>query len=392
MRRKVSTFITACGIALVVAVFMITMSLSEGIRTSLGATGVPLNVHIMRQGSTAETTSFISKAACSIIKYLDGIVCVDRSIAAKRSGLPETSFVDRVVPLVAPETLLLINIPKKGHTIGSNVLIRGVTSTSFLVHPEVTLTSGRMFRPGLREVIVSDAIAGRYQNCEIGNHLKFGKDYWTVVGHFTAGKSAFNSELWGDVIELSADFDRQQYSSVTVRAVDDVAAARLIKRIADDPQLSLKAQSELAYYKQQTVTALPIQVLGSFMATVMAIGACFAAMNTMYAAVSARVKEIGTLRVLGFKPSEIRRAFVMESLLLSLVGGVIGCAIAMPLNGLATGTANWNTFSELTFEFTITPALVFKSLLFAVIMGLAGGYLPARSASRKSIISTLKEL
>ncbi len=392
MRRKVGTFMTAAGIALVVAVFVITMSLSEGIKRALGATGVPLNMHVMRQGSTAETTSFVSRNAVSIIKHLEGIVQFDREVAAARTGFPTSAFSDKVVPLAAPETTLLITIPKRGQDVGSNVLIRGVTAVSFLVHPEIRLEEGRMFRPGLREIILSQQLASRYKNCEIGNKLRFGKAFWTIVGHFDAGNAAFNSEIWGDVYELGADFDRQQFSAVTVRVRDEEAGTRLAKRLADDPQLSLQAKPEVEYYREQMKTALPIQVLGSFMAIVMAIGSCFAAMNTMYAAVASRGKEIATLRVLGFTPREIRRSFLVESAILSLIGGVLGCAFSYPLNGLATGTANWATFSELSFRFSITPGLLAAGVAFSLVMGVIGGLLPARSASRKSIIQAIKEL
>lgn len=391
-RRRISTIMTAAGIALVVAVFVVTMSLSDGIRVSLSATGMPLNINVMRQGSTAETTSFISRHAFSVIRCLDGIVAMDRSVAAQRSGLRADRFPEKTVSLAAAETLLLINIPKKGQSVGSNVMIRGVQPASFLVHPEIKIVAGRCFDPGLREVIVSRQLANRYQNCEIGNRLKFGRDYWTIVGHFTAGNSAFNSEFWGDAFELGNDFDRQQFSSVTIRATDNTAATWLMKRISSDPQLNLKAQPELEYYKQQTMAAIPIQVLGTFLAFVMAIGACFAAMNAMYAAISARVKEIGTLRVLGFQPRDILWSFVAESLLIATLGGLLGCALVLPLNNVSTGTANWKTFSELTFKFTISSRLLIEGLFFSLVMGFLGGFLPARNASRKSIIGTLKEL
>ncbi|MCX7019010.1 MAG: ABC transporter permease [Candidatus Sumerlaeota bacterium] len=391
-RRRMSTTMTALGIALVVAVFVITMSLGEGIRKSLGATGRPLNLVVLRQGSSAETTSFVTRNAFFDMKYLDGIVRIDRSLACARTGLEESRFADQLVPLAAPETLLLIRIRRKGAEAGSNVVIRGGSAVSFLVHPEVKITAGRTYRPGLREIIVSRQIADRYENCGIGARLKFGRDYWTVVGHFSAGNSAFNSEIWGDALELGADFDRNQFSSVTIAASDEQAAKRLIKRIGEDPRLNLHAMPEIDYYKQQMVSAMPIEILGTFLATVMAIGACFAAMNTMYASVTARVREIGTLRVLGFQPKDILRSFVLESALMALIGGLAGCALTLPVDGVATGTANWQTFGELAFRFTITPKLIAQGLLFSLFMGLLGGFPPARSAARKSIISTIKEL
>lgn len=391
-RRKVGTLMTAGGIALVVAVFVITMSLSDGIREALKASGVPLNYIVMRQGSTAETTSFVSRNAHQIIRNLDGIVQLEGAVAAARSGLAPESFRESPVPLAAPETVVLAALPKRGSVAPSNVIIRGVTPASFLVHPEIRIVEGRVFRPGLREVIVSRQIARRFRNCAVGDDLHFAKGPWRVVGHFDAGGSAFNSEIWADVYEIGGDFDRQQFSSVTVRVTDEAAGEAIVRRLADDPQLSLLAKPEIQYYKEQTISALPIQVLGGFMATVMAIGACFAAMNTMYAAVSSRSKEIGTLRVLGFRPGDIMRAFMIESVILALIGGAIGCALSFPLNGLATSTANWNTFSELSFRFTISPRLLAEGMAFSLVMGVVGGWLPARRAARREVIAAIKEL
>ncbi|PKO15032.1 ABC transporter permease [candidate division BRC1 bacterium HGW-BRC1-1] len=391
-RRKVSTFMTAGGIALVVAVFIITMSLSQGIRDALGASGVALNLIVMRQSSTAETTSFVSRNAYQIVRHLDGIVKMDRDVALAKAEVRPIAFSDSIVSLVAPETLVLATLAKKGDLAPTNVIIRGITSTSFLVHPEIRLVEGRSFKPGLREIIVSRSLANRYQNCAVGDSLRFGKGLWRVVGHFDAGASAFNSEIWADVYEIGGDFDRQQFSSITVRVVDEGAGAALTKRLSEDPQLSLVAKPEVQYYKEQTRSALPIQILGTFMATVMAIGACFAAMNTMYAAVSSRSKEIGTLRVLGFGPGEILRSFLFESVLLSLIGGALGCALSYPLNGLATSTANFSTFSELSFRFSITPRLLLLGMLFSLVMGVLGGWAPARRAARRQVIAAIKEL
>ena len=391
-RRKVSTLMTAGGIALVVAVFIITMSLSQGIREALGASGVPLNLIVLRQSSTAETTSFVSRNAYQIVRHLDGIVKMDRDVALQKAQIQPVAFSESVVSLVAPETLVLATLAKKGELAPANVISRGITSTSFLVHPEIRLVEGRSFKPGLREIIVSRSLANRYQNCAVGDKLRFGKGLWEVVGHFDAGASAFNSEIWADVYEIGGDFDRQQFSSVTVRVVDEKAGAALTKRLSEDPQLSLVAKPEVQYYKEQTQAALPIQILGSFMATVMAIGACFAAMNTMYAAVSSRSKEIGTLRVLGFGPGEILRSFLFESVLLALIGGALGCALAYPLNGIATSTANWSTFSELSFRFSITPRLLVWGMVFSLVMGVLGGWAPARRAARRQVIAAIKEL
>lgn len=391
VRRRLSTGMTAAGIGLVVAVFIITMSLGEGIKTSLVATGHPLNLIVLRQGATAENSSFVSRNAYFIIRYLDGVAAVTREEAAMRTGLGTGAFHEDPVALATAEGVYVINTPKKGATVGANVMVRGVSAQTFLLRPEVRLVAGRWFKPGLREVVVSRQIADRYQNLEIGDTIRFAKGPWTVVGHFTAGSTAFNSEVWGDVLEMMADFNRPQFASVTLRATDAGEAERLIARIESDPQLSFKVQREAEYYEAQMISAMPIRVLGTFMASIMAIGACFAAMNTMYASVASRTKEIGALRVLGYQPRDILVSFLIESVLLALAGGLVGCLLAAPLNGLATGTANWVTFAEISFRFTITPQLYAQGIAFAVFMGIIGGFPPARNAARRSILSTLKD-
>jgi putative ABC transport system permease protein len=215
---------------------------------------------------------------------------------------------------------------------------------------------------------------------------------FTIVGYFRAGETSFNSELWTDGYDLGSEIDRLEWSSVTFRAVDSEAGTRLARAISSDPTLSFKVLTETAYYKEQMISAAPISLLGGFLATMMSVGAVFAAMNTMYASVSARVREIGTLKVLGFRPGAIERAFVRESLLLGFLGGALGCLLASPLNGLATGTANFVTFSELTFQFRITPDLILMGMVFALAIGAIGGYLPARSAARRPVMAALKDL
>jgi putative ABC transport system permease protein len=259
------------------------------------------------------------------------------------------------------------------------------------LRPQVRLVKGRPFRPGLREIIVGHSVAGRFKNAEIGGGLRFGRSHWTVVGEFEAGRTAFDSEIWADQSELAEDFDRLDYSSVLLRAESAPALRAIEQRIADDRRLHLKALSELAYYAEQTKTAGPIKVLGSFMAILMAIGASFAAMNTMYAAVARRTREIGVLRVLGFRPGSILLSFLTEALMLGLAGGVIGCLLALPIHGLTTGTTNFRTFSDISFAFRITPDLLLRGLGFSLLMGGLGGLLPARLASRQPMVETLRE-
>jgi putative ABC transport system permease protein len=248
-----------------------------------------------------------------------------------------------------------------------------------------------MARLGLREVIVGRSIAERFQNAGLGERLRFGRSHWTVVGIFEAGRTAFGSEIWTDATELADDFDRADYSAVLLRAESPLALRAIARRIDSDQRLHLKAQAEPEYYAEQTKTAGPIKVLGSFMAILMAIGASFAVMNTMYAAVARRSREIGVLRVLGFQPASILLSFLGESVLLALLGGLVGCLLALPIHGLTTGTMNFRTFSDISFAFRITPNLLLTGLGFSLAMGALGGFLPARLASRQPMVETLRE-
>jgi putative ABC transport system permease protein len=260
------------------------------------------------------------------------------------------------------------------------------------LRPQVRLVAGRWFAPGHREVVASRRLAARFASFELGDRIKSGTRELTVVGWLDGGDSAFDSEVWMDADEARLLFDRQHYSSVLARAVNEAAMGALTNRIENDRRLPLRALPEVAYYQAQTLTAMPIKVLGGFLATMMSIGAIFAAMNTMYASVGARTREIGTLRVLGFRRRTVVLSFLLEGAFLALIGGVLGCLLSLPLNGYATATIGWETFSETVFRFTITPALMGQGLLFAVLMGLLGSLLPAWRASRLPVIAALKSL
>jgi putative ABC transport system permease protein len=371
--RRTTTLMTALSITLTVAVFVVLMALAGGLQSSLTTTGNPLNIMIMREGSQSESVSFVSRDTLQVIKYLDGI-------AKDAQGNP----------WVSPELIVLINRPRRGQSQGANVTIRGVTAEAASLRPDFRIVAGRMFRPGLREVIVSRRISDRFQDCSLGDKLRFAKGYWTVVGIFEAGDSAYNSEIWGDVNDLGQDFDRPDYSDVILRAADAGAMARLTDQIANDRRLHLKAVTERQYYATQTATAAPIKIFGIFIAVLMAVGASFAAMNTMYAAVARRTREIGTLRAMGFSRGSILLSFVLESVFIALLGGLIGCLLALPVNRITTGTTNFVTFSELTFNFRVTPELVAAGLAFAGIMGLLGGFFPAWRASHENIVTALR--
>lgn len=377
--RWASTLMTALTFALVVAIFVIVMSLAQGIERALTSTGDPLNVLIMRPGVQAEGQSAVPIDRYQIVRNFSGI-------ARDEQG----------TPLVAPEVLVLINRPKAGDGKPTNVQIRGVHPQGIKLRPAVQVIQGRMFHPGLREIIVSRSVSRRFKEMRLGDHPALGKGRWTIVGIFDAKGTAFDSEIWSDYQELMQEFDRNAYNTVLVRALDPAAVEGLKRQADEDRRVKLEAKTEVKYYEEQTKTAGPLKAFGFFLAVIMSIGACFAGMNTMYASVAGRVREIGTLRILGFTPFSILLCFLIESVALSLAGGVLGCLISYPINMVinqsATGTANFQTFSEILFYFSITPGLMAGGLLFALIMGVLGGLMPAISAAREPILKALKQL
>jgi putative ABC transport system permease protein len=376
LMRRVSTLMTLLSIALVVAIFVGVMALAVGLETALVSSGDPLNVLVRRRGSDSEMNSYFTRDVLQTVKYLPGV---------KTDSSGE--------PVASGEVVIVINLPKRGGGEGenANVTLRGLSPTGRAMRPQVRIVEGRTFQPGLREVIISRRISERFQHTSLGNQLRFGKGDWKVIGIFEAGNTAFDSEIWVDANQLASDFNRQAYSSILLSATSEAAVKDIINRIDNDRRYNLVAQPEIAYYEEQTQTAAPIRVLGMFIAVVMGIGACFAAMNTMYAAVTYRTQEIATLRVLGFKRGNILLSFLTESLLLALAGGAIGCLLTLPLNGITTGTANWRTFSELAFAFQITPQLLLTGMIFAAVMGLFGGIFPAWRASRQTPAAALRE-
>jgi putative ABC transport system permease protein len=375
MNRRTATILTALTFALVVATFVIVMSLAQGIERALTTAGDPLNVLIMRKGAQAEGQSAVSLEQYQIVRDYAGI-------ARDEAG----------GPLAAPEALVLVNKPKNPDGKPSNLQIRGVHPNSFKLRPIVRLVEGRMFRPGLREAIVSRSVARRFQHMNVGDTPRLGRGQWTIVGVFDARGSAFDSELWADYKEVMQDFDRAVYSTVAVRARDAAAVESIRTQCDEDKRVKLIAKTEERYYKEQTMTSGPLKAFGAFLAVIMSIGACFAAMNTMYASVANRTREIATLRVLGFTPRAILASFLMESVVLAGAGGAVGCIVALWMHGVSTGTTNFETFSEIVFYFSITPGLMLKGMIFAAVMGALGGLLPAWSAARAPILRSLRQL
>ena len=370
--RRLTTLMTALGIGLTVSVFIAVMALVEGMRETFVSTGEALNLLVIRQGSLTETMSVLDREAVEVIKFLDGV-------ALDTQG----------EPLVTADRIVFINQPRKSGE-PSNLLLRGVGPQVLKLRPGLRLVAGRWFRPGFRELTLSRSIAERFQDCGLGDRLQTGRAEWTVVGIFDAGRTAYGSELWTDVNDLGNAFERQLYSSVLLQARDAAALAGLAETISTDRRLKFKAQREQDYFAEQTKAATPIQAVGWVIAVIMAVGSCFAAMNTMYAAVAHRTREVGMLRVLGFRRWAVLVSFEVEAVLLALLGGVLGGLLSLPLNGVATGTTNWVTFSELTFAFRITPALLLKGMVFAAVMGALGGFLPAFRAAQQGVVTALR--
>jgi putative ABC transport system permease protein len=370
-----STLATIIGIGMVVAVAILVQSLAVGLKKAGADTGSEGNLLVMRKGSTAESSSQVTLDQVRTIQYLPGI---------------ERGSDDK--PLISGDVLVLVNLPRRGMAGEANILIRGVGPRGVQLRPQVHLVEGRWFTPGRREVAFSKKLSARFANSNVGEKFKLGAAEMTVVGHFDAGNSAFDSEIWMDGDETRSMFTRENYSSLLVKTTDPTGASNLIARIEKDKTLSLKVLPETEFYKSQTATGTVIQVVGSFLAIAMSVGAIFAAMNTMYATVGSRTREVGTLRVLGFHRRAILASFVIEGALLAFLGGVLGCFLAWPMNGMATGTMSFNNFSEAVFEFRITPLLVAQALLFSVALGIFGSLLPAVRAARTPVITALKSL
>ena len=372
--RKTTTVMTALGIGLTVAVLLAILALVGGLRTSLQSSGNPLQVLVLRKGGTAELSSVVTPANFQDMKFKNGI-------ARTNSGQPMASL----------EMVTVIDLESVDAPQGINVTLRGITPLGIEMRDHITLVSGRWFQAGRREVVTGESIAKRFPGARIGQRLHFGRGDWDVVGIMSAGSGATNSEIFGDLNQISADFQRPEgLSSALLRATDPVAAKALINDISNDPRLNLDAMSETDYYDAQTSSGVVIESLGIFVSIIMGIGSSFAAMNTMYAAVARRAQEIGTLRVLGFSRGSILFSFFVESILLAALGGLVGCLLVLPLNGVTTGIGNFLTFSEIDFNFRVTPQIMALGVAFAMILGALGGLFPARSASRKEILAALR--
>ena len=372
--RRVTTLLTAGGMALVVFVFATVLMMGEGIRATLVATGQPDNVLLLRKGAGAEINSGIERIQAAIVESLDGI-------ATDGEGRR----------MVSKEPVVLINLPKRSNGKPSNVTVRGTSATGMKLRPQVHVIEGRMFRPGTSEIIAGRSVASGFRGAALGETLRFAQRDWVVVGVFDSDKTAFDSEIWGDAEQMMAAFRRPVYSTLVLRLNQREALAGLKAAIEADPRLQLDVKPETQFYAEQSeALATFIRILGLSLSVIFSIGAIVGAMITMFAAVAQRVGEIGTLRALGFRRGAVLVAFLAESLLLSLVGGVVGLAAASGMQAVDISTTNFQTFSEIAFQFRLTPAIAGQTLLFAMAMGFIGGFIPAWRAARLKIVDCLR--
>jgi ABC-type antimicrobial peptide transport system permease subunit len=360
--------------ALVVFVFAAILMLAEGLQKTLIETGSYDNVIVIRKGSNSEVQSGVSRYQASIIETEPGII-----IGADGQ------------PLLAKELVVLITLSKRVTNAPSNVVIRGMGASSLILRPQVKLIAGRMPKFGLSEIIAGRSIAERFKEGGIGETLRFGMRDWRVVGIFDAGNTGFSSEIWGDADQLMQAFRRPGYSSVIFKLRDPSEFETVKKRIENDPRLTLEAKRENQYYVEQSkMMAKFLRILGMSLTIIFSLGAIIGAMITMYSAVATRTGEIGTMRALGFNRISVLGAFMIEALLLGLIGGCVGLFLASFLQLLTISTMNFQTFSELAFSFTLTSDIVWKGLGFSLVMGFIGGALPAVRASRMNIVESLR--
>jgi putative ABC transport system permease protein len=376
MVRKTTTVMTALGIALTVAVLLAAGALVAGLRATFEGSGHPLHIIVTRKGSDSELSSNFARQVFNDLRFKAGIA---------RSASGE--------PLASLELVTVINLPSIESPDGMNITVRGISSAGLAIREDCRIAAGRWFTPGRREVVVGSSVAQRYPDAQLGRKLAFGRGEWDIVGVFESTQMARNSEILSDLNQSASDFGREEVlSSALLRATDATALTALINDLKADTRLNVDAKTEKEYYAAQTSSGGLIQFLGTFVAVIMAVGSSFAAMNTMYAAVARRAREIGTLRVLGFSRFAILTSFIFESLFLALLGGLLGIVLVLPLNNLSTGIGNFTTFSETAFQLKVTPPLMLSGVLFALFIGAMGGLLPATSASRKQILTALKEI
>jgi putative ABC transport system permease protein len=375
--RWTSSLVAVLGIAGTVGVFVAMLALARGFKATLTSSGLPQNAIVQRAGADNEMTSFFRVGDVRIVEDAP-------QVARGPAG-----------PLVSPEVVVIAALPLRATGTDANVQVRGVSPRVLEVRDNVRIVEGRFLRPGLPEAVVGKGARDAYAGLDLGAEVRIGAGTWTIVGVFDGKGTAFDSEVWADAAILNGFYDRPpaifQSATVRLKSPDDFPAFEAT--LKGDPRLNLQALREPAYYeKQSRVVTTLISVLGSLVAVVMGIGAVFGALNTMYSAVAERAREIAVLRAIGFGGPAIVLSFFVEALIIALIGGLVGCVAVLPVNGITTGTINWQTFSHLAFAFRITPDLLALGMLFALVMGALGGLPPAIRAARANVATTLRAL
>jgi ABC-type antimicrobial peptide transport system permease subunit len=372
--RRTSMLLTILGIGAINAVMLSMLALWHGVKQTTVASGSPTDLIVMRESAETELSSWVTREAYEVIRTIPGI-------AKDANGQP----------LVSPELVILFKLPRRDTGRGSNVTVRGLTPVGLEVRPP-KLIEGRMFKPGTSEVIVAKRIRDRFANTSVGDTFHFGATDYRVAGVFDAAGTAFDSEIWADESFLASSRKRNAYSTVLVRPADAAAAKNIVDAIKNDNRLKLQVKTERKYYEEQTSGLFGIVILVGFVTVFMVIGAVLGTMNTMFAAVAGRTRELATMRALGFKRRAILLSIVVESALVSLLGGLAGVLLALPVNGISTGTTNFRTFSEIAFNFNVDASVALRGITIAVIAGVVGGLLPAISAARMPITKALREI
>ncbi len=370
-QRKVSSLSTAAAIALVVGIFVVVLSLAQGLSVAFISSGRPDQALVLRPNARFELNSSIERDRMRILKVHPLV---------KREGAE---------PIASAECVVVKLFPMADGT-DNNVTVRGMERMGQALRPQVRLVQGRWFRPGLSEAVVPRKMQGRFPGMEVGRSLRMGGRDWLIVGAFDAAGASYESEVWSDVNDVMQAFRREAYSVLLARLESPERVEGFAKSVEDDKRLKLEVVRETDYFKELTKAGDPIKILGNLITLILTGAAIFAAMNTMYAAVAGRTKEIGTLRALGFRQREILASFQWESIFLCLTGGLLGSGLALFANGIQTGTTSFETFSDVSFAFTITPGLMAQGVAFSLVMGLLGGFLPAWRASRIPLTEAMK--
>lgn len=373
--RRLTTSLTILGIALVVFVFAATLMLSNGLREAMVSTGEDENVIVVRKSALSEGQSFVSREQANIIKTQPEIVSMNDG-----------------TPMVSNDVVVSINVPKRGNGGLTNLIVRGVAGHALEIRKrQVKLTEGRMYQPGLQEAIIGQAVHDRFEGFDLGRTFRMASTDWTIVGIFDGNGTGFDSEVWTDAEIMLPAVRRPSFSSVTARLKDASGFEPLKARLEHDPRMTVDVKREKQYYDEQSQgTSAFISFIGLAVTIIFSLGAMIGAMITMYAAVSNRTQEIGTLRSLGFRRRSVLGAFLLEALLLALIGGALGLLASLTLQSLTVSTTNWTTFSELAFGFRLSGSIVIASLIFALVMGVVGGFFPAVRASRLKIVEALR--